>query len=170
MKLDALVVGSGPNGLAAAIRLAQAGWRVRVIEGAPAAGGGARSGSLTLPGFVHDLGSAVHPLTVASPFFQSLNLSEQGLRFAYPPVAAAHPLDEGAVLLKSSVEETAAGLGADEAAYLRLVAPLAARWEELFGENPAPGSPLAAPPAAARSFRRPRATPGRRARAPLLSR
>src|SRR5262249_29106802 len=97
--LDAIVVGSGPNGLAAAITLARAGRSVRLIESEATVGGGCRSGELTLPGFVHDICSAVHPLGRSSPFFAQLPLGHYGLNWIEPPVQIAHPLDDGAVLL-----------------------------------------------------------------------
>ena len=104
----AVVVGSGPNGLSAAIRLAQAGYRVHVLEAADSLGGGARSAELTLPGFIHDVCSAVYPFAAASPFFRSLQLEQHGLSFIRPPVPLAHPLDDGtAVVLERSVAETA---------------------------------------------------------------
>src|SRR6202167_5907643 len=110
---DAVIVGSGPNGLAAAVTLAAAGLTVHVIEGAPAVGGGCRTEELTLPGFRHDVCSAVHPLALASPFFKRFDLEARGVRFARPQVEFAHPLDGGqAVILSGSVAETAAGLGA----------------------------------------------------------
>jgi len=115
--LDAVIVGAGPNGLAAGIVLAQAGKRVRIYEANDVIGGGARSGSLTLEGFTHDLCSAVHPLAAGSPFFKSLPLARYGLEFIYPPAALAHPFDDGtAVLLHRSVETTSQQLGTDEAA------------------------------------------------------
>jgi phytoene dehydrogenase-like protein len=129
---DAIVVGSGPNGLAAAITLQRAGRSVLLIEGKSTLGGGLRSAELTLPGFTHDICSAVHPMAVSSPFFQSLPLHEHGLEFIQPPVAAAHPFDDGtAAALIGTVEETARRLGADEATYRALFEPLTARWPGL---------------------------------------
>ena len=92
MRRSAVVAGSGPNGLAAAIRLAQAGLQVTVREAAAVAGGGLRSAELTLPGFIHDLGSAVHPLTISSPFLSELPLAEHGLQFLWPLSELAHPV------------------------------------------------------------------------------
>ena len=132
---DAIVVGSGPNGLAAAITLARAGRSVRVLEAQPTLGGGARSGALTLPGFVHDLGSAIHPLGYGSPFFRTLPLERHGLRWIQPEVAVAHPFDDGtAAALYPSLDRTCETLGADGAAYRRLMTPLVRRWEALSGE------------------------------------
>ena len=132
-ELDAIVVGSGPNGLAAAITLARAGLSVQVFEAQATAGGGTRTEELTLPGFRHDVCSAVHPLGLSSPFFRSLPLAEFGLEWAQPQAAAAHPLDDGpAVLLERSIEATAAGLGEDGPRYLRLMEPLVANWQKLF--------------------------------------
>lgn len=122
---DAIVVGSGPNGLAAAIRLAQAGFQVEVQEAQPTLGGGLRSLQLTEPGFVHDLCAAVHPLALASPFLSRLPLADHGLRWIQPAAPLAHPFDGGhAVVLHRSLPATAAGLGADGAAWGRLFAPL----------------------------------------------
>jgi phytoene dehydrogenase-like protein len=122
---DAIVVGSGPNGLAAALTLARAGLAVDVIEGAATAGGGCRTAELTLPGFQHDVCSAVHPLAAASPFFLRTDLAARGVRLRIPKVAFAHPLDGGrAAAVAGSVDETAGGLGADGGAYRRLLAPL----------------------------------------------
>jgi phytoene dehydrogenase-like protein len=122
---DAIVVGSGPNGLAAAITLAEAGRSVLVLEGAETAGGGCRSAELTLPGYVHDVCAAVHPLAAGSPFFRSLPLAELGVELVHPPVPAAHPLGDGtAVALERSVDATAARLGPDGEAYRALVGPL----------------------------------------------
>ncbi|HXB32675.1 MAG TPA: NAD(P)/FAD-dependent oxidoreductase [Puia sp.] len=132
---DAVVVGSGPNGLAAAIALQQKGLSVLVLEARSTIGGGLRSAELTLPGFVHDICSAVHPLAVGSPFLQTLPLAEHGLQYIYPPVAAAHPLDGGiAALLEGTVEETAGRLGADAAAYRKLVGPVVHDWPTLAPE------------------------------------
>ena len=123
--LDAIVVGSGPNGLAAAITLARAGLAVRVYEGAPTAGGGLRSAELTLPGFVHDPCATVVATALVSPFFRSLDLAALGVELAHPEVPAAHVLEpDHGVLLHRSVEATAAGLGRDGAAWSRLVGPL----------------------------------------------
>ena len=133
--LDAVVVGSGPNGLAAAITLARAGHSVRVLEAEATVGGGARSGELTLPGFVHDLGSAIHPLGIGSPFFRTLPLSEHGLEWIQPEVTVAHPFDDGsAAALYPSLERTCASLGADGPAYRRLMSPFVQRWEALADE------------------------------------
>jgi len=125
MSADAMVVGSGPNGLAAAVTLARSGLAVHVIEGAEAPGGGCRTAELTLPGFRHDVCSAVHPLAAASPFFRQLDLAALGVALRTPKVAFAHPLDGGrAAWLAGSVDETAGNLGADGAAYRRLLEPL----------------------------------------------
>lgn len=131
---DAIVVGSGPNGLAAAIRLAQAGRSVLVLEAEETIGGGLRSAELTLPGFVHDVCSAIHPLALASPFLRTLPLANYGLRWIQPDAPLAHPLDDGpAVMLERSIAATAAGLGADAAAYRTLMDPLVADAERLVG-------------------------------------
>ncbi len=122
---DAIVVGSGPNGLAAAVTLARAGLEVLVYEGAESPGGGCRTAELTLPGFHHDVCSSVHPLLLASPFFDGIDLRGRGVRLCQPEVAFAHPIDGGrAAAVVSSVEETAATLGADAARYRRLLGPL----------------------------------------------
>src|ERR1044072_4766409 len=132
---DAIVVGAGPNGLAAAIELAKRGKRVCVYEANETIGGGARSAALTLPGFVHDTCSAVHPLAVGSPFFKTLALSEYGLEFIYPPAAVAHPFDDGsAILLHRSVTKTAAQLGTYARSYERLMHHLAKNWDKLAPE------------------------------------
>src|SRR5438876_12346366 len=127
---DAVVVGSGPNGLAAAITIARRQRTVCVIEAETTLGGGARSMELTLPGFVHDICSAIHPLGVASPFFRSLPLAEHGVEWITPPAAVAHPFDDGtAAVLERSVAATADTLGEDAAAYQRLMAPLVEGWD-----------------------------------------
>ncbi|HVV56471.1 MAG TPA: NAD(P)/FAD-dependent oxidoreductase [Mucilaginibacter sp.] len=129
---DAVVIGSGPNGLAAAILLQQNGLSVLLIEGKDTLGGGMRSAELTLPGFTHDICSAIHPLAAGSPFFEKLPLGDHGLEYIYPEIAAAHPLDNGkAAILKHSVEETAALLGQDADAYQRLLKPVVKYWPKL---------------------------------------
>ncbi len=134
-RYDALVVGSGPNGLAAAIAMARAGRSVAVFELAPTIGGGMRSAELTLPGFVHDVCSATHPLGKASPFFSQLGLEQHGLEWIEPPVQVAHPLDDQpAVLAFRDLDQTARGLAPDAAAYRRLVRPLVRDWEPLLRE------------------------------------
>lgn len=135
-KADAIVVGSGPNGLAAAIRLVQAKWSVLVVEAAPTPGGGVRSAEVTLPGFVHDICSAVYPMAACSPFLSTLPLQEHGLEWIFSPAAMAHPFDDApAALLFQSLEQTAAGLGAEDgAAYRMLLKSLLRHWRELFAE------------------------------------
>lgn len=129
------MVGAGPNGLAAAITVAQAGHSVRVVEARDTVGGGTRSGELTLPGFVHDVCSAVHPLAASSPFLRRLPLSRHGLEFLHPQIPVAHPLDDGtAVALRRSVTDTAAALGVDERAYRELMGPFARGWDDLVGQ------------------------------------
>jgi len=145
---DAIIIGSGPNGLAAAIALARAGRRVLVCEAEQTIGGGARSAELTLPGFTHDVCSAAHPLAAGSPFLRSLPLDQYGLEFIYPPVSLAHPFDDGtAALLERSVEATGETLGVDGMAYRRLMKPLVADWAllapALLGPPRLPRHPLA---------------------------
>jgi phytoene dehydrogenase-like protein len=128
-EFDAVVVGSGPNGLAAAIALQQQGLSVLLIEARSEIGGGMRSAELTLPGFVHDVCSAIHPMAANSPFFSTLPLEKHGLEYIYPPVSAAHPFDDGtAAVLKGNVADTARLLGVDETAYIRLMEPLVRDW------------------------------------------
>ncbi|HEU5433203.1 MAG TPA: NAD(P)/FAD-dependent oxidoreductase, partial [Thermomicrobiales bacterium] len=125
-RCDAVVIGAGPNGLAAAVRLAQAGRRVTLIEGSEQIGGGLRSLDATLPGFVHDVCAAVHPLAAASPYLNRLPLAAHGLRWIEPEMPLAHPFDGGsAIALDRSLAATAAGFGVDGPAYERLMAPLA---------------------------------------------
>lgn len=130
---DAVVVGSGPNGLAAAIVLQRAGLSVLVIEAKTTIGGGLRSEELTLPGFTHDICSAIHPLAAASPLFTQLPLDQHGLEFIYPKIAAAHPFDDGsAAVLKSSVSDTAALLGADAKVYEKLIGGVVKDWPSII--------------------------------------
>lgn len=132
-EFDAVIVGAGPNGLSAAITLAGAGCRVLLLEAQPTVGGGARTAELTLPGYYHDICSAVHPLGVASPFFRNLPLENYGLGWVWPDRQLAHPLDNGtAITLGRSVAETADGLSPDGTAYRRLMTPLVDNWSELL--------------------------------------
>jgi phytoene dehydrogenase-like protein len=130
---DAVVIGSGPNGLAAAIAIAQRGHSVLVLEAQPTIGGGARTAELTLPGFLHDVCSAIHPMAAVSPFFRQLPLTQHGLEWIHPLAPLAHPLDDGTVaLLERSVDETGKSLGSDAAAYRRLMKPLVDGAEGIF--------------------------------------
>jgi phytoene dehydrogenase-like protein len=147
LEYDAVVVGSGPNGLAAAITIAQTGRSVLVLEAKETVGGGTRTEDLTLPGFHHDVCSAVHPLALMSPFFRSLDLAAHGVAWIHPPVPLAHPLDEEpAVLLERSLEATAQALGQDGHHYHRLIGPLVRDWEllvpDLLKPIGIPGNPL----------------------------
>jgi len=172
--LDAVVVGAGPNGLAAGITLAQAGLEVVVYEGAGTVGGGARTEELTLPGFRHDPCSAVHPLAAGSPILRTWPLEDHGLRWIHPDLPLAHPFPDGsAAMLMRSMNDTAASLGADSKVYLDFLRPFHGRWDDLAASvlrAPLDGLPpdplllsafgiLAAAPAAvlARSFRGDRA-------------
>ena len=153
---DAIIVGSGPNGLAAAITLVRQGLRVLLLEAKETIGGGTRTAELTLPGFHHDICSAIHPLGVGSPFFQSLPLAEYGLTWIQPDLPVAHPLGEGtataagsaqAVFAHQSLDCTMAQLGRDGKAYGRLLKPLIANWDkiarEFLGPLRPPRHPLA---------------------------
>lgn len=132
---DAVVIGSGPNGMAAAITLQRAGLSVLVLEGKDTIGGGTRSTELTLPGYLHDVCSAVHPLLPSSPFFGELPLAKHGLELVYPEIAAAHPFDNGsAAILAGSLETTARSLGEDGATYLSLIKPLVERWPDILAD------------------------------------
>ena len=140
---DAVIVGGGPNGLAAAITLARAGRSVQVIEAKDTIGGGARTAELTLPGFKHDICSAIHPLGVGSPFFPALPLDQFGLEWIFPPYAVAHPFDDGtAAVIQNSIEASAETLGEDAGAYTRLMIPLVSDWlkilTDLLGPLPLP--------------------------------
>ncbi len=142
---DAIVIGSGPNGLAAAITLAQAGQSVAVFEARETIGGGCRSMEMTLPGFIHDVCSAIHPLALDSCFFASLPLQQFGLEMIQPSVPLAHPLDNGtAVMLERSIEVTAASLGKDASAYHKLMTPLVAHWDDIKGSVREPLGPRSA--------------------------
>jgi phytoene dehydrogenase-like protein len=131
---DAVVVGAGPNGLAAAIALAQTGQKVQVIEAETTIGGGCRSAELTVPGFIHDICSAVHPLGRSSPFFSQLPLERHGLRWIEPEVPMAHPLDDGAAIVFRDLNATAERLGPDAAAYLDLAGSVVKEWDFIIKE------------------------------------
>jgi phytoene dehydrogenase-like protein len=145
---DVVVVGSGPNGLSAAITLQKAGLRILLIEAANTIGGNMRSAELTLPGFIHDVGSAIHPLAAGSPFFESLPLKEFGLEYIFPAYGAAHPFDDGtAAVLESSLHNTASGLGTDGDSYIKLFSSLVNEWpmivSDVLGPLRIPHHPLA---------------------------
>src|SRR5690606_38932345 len=132
MEYDAVVVGAGPNGLAAAITLQREGLSVLLLEAAQTVGGGTRTAELTVPGFYHDVCSAIHPLAAASPFLTTLPLAEHGLEFIYPPAAAAHPFDDGtAAILTRSLASTAQQLGDDAVVYRKLIDPIVRDWPEI---------------------------------------
>ncbi|MCB0014571.1 MAG: NAD(P)/FAD-dependent oxidoreductase [Anaerolineales bacterium] len=147
-EFDAVVVGSGPNGLAAGVTLARQGWRVLLLEAKATIGGGMRTAELTLPGFHHDICSAIHPLGVGSPFIKSLDLAAFGLEWIQPELPLAHPFEDGtAVALYKDLEKTARQLGADSNTYRRVFAPIVADWEkiarEFLGPLSLPRHPLA---------------------------
>jgi phytoene dehydrogenase-like protein len=155
---DAVVVGAGPNGLAAAVELARHGLSVAVVEAESTVGGGARSAEITLPGFVHDLGSAIHPFGYASPYFRSLPLEDHGLEWIHPPAALAHPFDDGtAAVLERSTRATGTTLGPDAEAYRKAMDPLVADARAmvatLTGSPEIPPHPFALVAAGLRSFR-----------------
>jgi len=136
---DAIVVGSGPNGLSAAITLQKAGLSVLIAEAKATIGGGMRTAELTLPGFKHDICSAIHPMAMGSPFFANLPLHEHGLKFVHAPLPAAHPFDDGkAAILSRSIKETARSLGKDGLAYLDLIQPLVDSWPKIVDDTLGP--------------------------------
>lgn len=144
---DAVVVGSGPNGLSAAIRLAQENLKVVILEASDTIGGGTRTLELTEPGFLHDICSAVHPTAAGSPFFNTLNLSEFGLEWVQPPYPFAHPLErDKSVFVSRSLEMTLEGLGPDAKAYEKLLRKFIKQWDSLskdiFGTLRIPSQPL----------------------------
>lgn len=135
LEFEAIVVGAGPNGLAAAITIAREGHSVLLIEAKDTIGGGCRSAELTLPGFIHDPCATIHSLGVTSPFFRSLPLADFGLEWIYPSAALAHPLDNGrAVMLERSVEATSEQMGRDALAYRRMMSPFVENWRKLSYE------------------------------------
>ncbi len=137
---SAAIIGSGPNGLSAAVALAQAGLDVTVYEARDTIGGACSTGEITLPGFHHDLGASIFPMGIASPFFRSLPLDQFGLRWIQPNAAMAHPLDDGtAVMLEHDLAVTAANLDReDSASYKWLIEPFVRQWPQLFGETFSP--------------------------------
>jgi phytoene dehydrogenase-like protein len=129
---DAVIVGGGPNGLAAAITLARAGYSVVVFEGYETTGGGTRTLPLTLPGFIHDVCSAIHPMGIGSPFFRSLPLEQYGLEWIQPDIPLAHPLPDGtAAVLYRDIQATASTLGVDSVSYQKVFDPIAEHWDRL---------------------------------------
>lgn len=143
---EAIVVGAGPNGLSAAITLAEAGHSVKVVEGAPTIGGGTRSAELTLPDFIHDVCSAIHPLGIASPVFQHFDLGNHGLEWCSSPAEVAHPFDDGsAAILWKSFEETGKSLGRDADAWRSLLEPIARQADDLVRAMAEPGNLLRHP-------------------------
>jgi phytoene dehydrogenase-like protein len=141
---DAIVIGSGPNGLAAAITIARAGRSVLVFEAKETIGGGCRSAELTLPGFTHDVCSAIHPLGLASSFFRTLPLEQYGVEWIHPEFPLAHPLDDGtAAILHRSLEVTGESLGEDGAAYKKLMQPLVENWQTIMDAFHGPVRPQA---------------------------
>ncbi|MDX1603977.1 MAG: NAD(P)/FAD-dependent oxidoreductase, partial [Salinimicrobium sediminis] len=134
-KYDAVIIGSGSNGIAAAIRLQQKGLKTAIFEQAATPGGATRTQELTLPGFKHDVGSAILPLGLASPFFRNLPLKDFGLEWIYPEIAYAHPFEDGTAYgCYKDIETTAAQLGEDRQAYLDLFSPLLENWDKIGGE------------------------------------
>ncbi|HEY2349068.1 MAG TPA: NAD(P)/FAD-dependent oxidoreductase [Puia sp.] len=145
---DAVVVGSGPNGLSAAITLQKSGLKILLIEADSTLGGNMRSAELTLPGFTHDIGAAIHPMAASSPFFSSLPLNEFGLEYIFPKYAVAHPFDDGsASWLECSLQKTASALGNDGESYTKLFSRLLSEWHliesDVLGPLRIPRHPLA---------------------------
>jgi phytoene dehydrogenase-like protein len=135
MKYDAVVIGGGPNGLAAAITLQRAGAAVKIFEAKDTIGGGMRSAELTLPGFIHDVCSAIHPMAIESPFFSQLPLRDFGLKGIFPQYSLAHPFEDGeGVILANSIDQTACYLGKDDKSYKKLMVPLVDNWPD-FNKN-----------------------------------
>lgn len=146
-KYDAVVVGSGPNGLAAAITLQLAGLSVLIVEGKEVIGGGLRSAEITLPGYLHDVCAAIHPMAASSPVFTRLSLEKFGLQFITPAIQAAHPFDDGScAVLHQSIEETAASLGKDALTYKNFITPFVRNWprisNDVFGPFHFPDHPV----------------------------
>ena len=136
---SAIIVGSGPNGLAAAVRLARAGLDVTVLEARDSIGGGIRSAEMIVPGLVHDLCSAFHPIAAGSPFFAELDLGADALTWLQPTVDCAHPLDDGSAgVLYRSIDQTAEGMGSDGQRWRRLFQPMAAHFDDLFADASQP--------------------------------
>jgi phytoene dehydrogenase-like protein len=145
---DAVIVGSGPNGLAAGIKIAEAGFSVKIIEEKETIGGGLRSSEITLPGYVHDICSAIHPLGIASPFFKKLPLDKFGLEWIFPPISMAHPFDNGhAAVLKNSIVESAESLDEDKKNYINRIRLLIKDWdlllEDILSPVKIPAHPIA---------------------------
>ncbi|MGA8854120.1 MAG: NAD(P)/FAD-dependent oxidoreductase, partial [Christiangramia sp.] len=131
-KYDAIIIGSGSNGLAAAIYLQKKGLKTAIFEQASTPGGSTRTEELTLPGFKHDIGSAIHPMAYASPFFRELPLTEYGLKWIFPDIPYSHPLKNGeAIACYNSIEKTAAQLGKDKSSYKNLFESLKTDWPRL---------------------------------------
>ena len=136
---SAIVVGSGPNGLAATARLARAGLDVTVLEASDTIGGGTRSSEMIVPGLVHDHCSAFHPVAAASPFLNGLDLAANGLTWLQPALDCAHPLDDGSAgVLYRSIDRTAEAMGRDGQRWSRVFAPMVSRFDDLFADASQP--------------------------------
>lgn len=144
---DAIIIGAGPNGLSAGIQLIKKGLSVKIVEAADTIGGGTRTKELTLPGFHHDVCSAIHPMAAGSPFFRSLPLEQYGLEWIHPEYPVAHPLDDRpAVIFHRSLYQTAHELGKDEKHYRKLFSPLVNHWDDLASDILGPFNLLPAHP------------------------